>query len=391
MTRDAGRPQVWLDTLGDWSWPGTTPGASEMLPPSWIPTRPPGVEAVAGSAAAVAARQRRGAWRILLGVLLSAIAALATGIAVEGPARLERLAGLRSNPAPAPARFAAGPPPPPLPTLVSQSTDAAGSSIDSATYSSPELGRNGLFYVYLPPGFSTSTRRYPVLYLLPGNSQPAEAFLQIGVQGALDRLISSHRIAPMIAVMIHGGPGANNWHNVGRAHYENYVLEVQQLVDRMLPTIAARPARAIAGDSMGGYGAMNIALGNPFRFGVVESWLGFFNGLSSKLRADRGVFEQLGMRAYIYGAQDDTIADPSENAPFAAELRASGVTAHSAIVPGEHSLQTVEAHLTSMLAYAGRALASEVAAAQAGAARGATAPAAKLAAAGRPARAHAHS
>jgi enterochelin esterase-like enzyme len=365
VTRDAARPQVWLDTLGDWSWPGTKPQASEMMPPAWVPARPPHVQAIAGGAGAVAVPQRRGAWRIILGILLSAIAALATGIAIEGPAKLERLAGLRSNPAPAAARFAPGPPPSSLPTLVPQSTDAAGSSIDSATYSSPELGRNGLFYVYLPPGFSTSMRRYPVIYLLPGNSQPAEAFLQIGVQGALDQLITSHKIAPMIAVMIHGGPGANNWHNVGRTHYENYVLEVQQLVDRMLPTIAARPARAIAGDSMGGYGAMNIALGNPFRFGVVESWLGFFNGLSSKLHADRDVFTQLGLRAYVYGAQDDKIADPSENAPFAAELRANGATAHSAIVPGEHSLTTVEAHLSSMLTYAGRALAAEVAAAQA--------------------------
>ncbi len=38
---------------------------------------------------------------------------------------------------------------------------------------------------------------------------------------------------------------------------------------------------------MGGYGAMNIALGNPYRFGTVESWLGFFNGLGGEVHADR--------------------------------------------------------------------------------------------------------
>ena len=91
----------------------------------------------------------------------------------------------------------------------------------------------------------------------------------------------------MIAVMIQGGPGANNWRNLGGPHYESYVLEVQELIDRMLPTIAARGARAIAGDSMGGYGAMNVALGNPHASRVVESWLGFFNGLEAELRADR--------------------------------------------------------------------------------------------------------
>jgi hypothetical protein len=59
----------------------------------------------------------------------------------------------------------------------------------------------------------------------------------------------------------------------------------------------------------------------------------------------------------LYGASADTIADPSENAPFAAALRASGASAHSAVYPGEHSLETIEAHLGSTLTFAGRALA----------------------------------
>ena len=140
-------------------------------------------------------------------------------------------------------------------------------------------------------------------------------------------------------------------------HYESYVLEVQELIDRMLPTIAARDARAIAGDSMGGYGAMNVALGNPFRFGIVESWLGFFNGLDDELRADRPIISQLGLRAFIYGGASDKIADPSENAPFAAALRAAGAHATSAVYPGDHSVETLQAHLTSMLRFAGHALA----------------------------------
>ncbi len=365
-----------MDTLGDWSWPGTSRPAGEMMPPAWVPALPPRLEpaaalAGAGYGAALPERRRSRLWRVPLAMLASLVAALATGVAVQGPGPLERLVGLGGRSGAVAARFATVPvpPPAPLPTLAQQSSDSAGSSIDSATYHSAALGRNGLFYVYLPAGFSASTQRYPVIYLLPGNSQPAEAFLQIGLQGTLDELIAHHVIPPMIAVMIHGGPGANNWHNQGRVGYENYVLEVQQLVDRMLPTVAERDARAIAGDSMGGYGAMNIALGNPFRFGVVESWIAFFNGLSGELHADRGVLHELGLRAFVYGAEDDKIADPSEDAPFAEALRANGATAHSALYPGEHSLQTVEAHLAAQLTYAGRALASEMAAAEQRAAR----------------------
>jgi enterochelin esterase-like enzyme len=136
-------------------------------------------------------------------------------------------------------------------------------------------------------------------------------------------------------------------------HYESYVLEVQQIVDRTMPTIAARSARAIAGDSMGGYGAMELTLNNPSRFGVVESWLGFFNGLEGRLRLDHAAISALGLHAFLYGGSSDTIADPNENAPFAAQLRAEGANATSAVYPGEHSIETLEAHLSSMLTFAG--------------------------------------
>jgi enterochelin esterase-like enzyme len=276
-------------------------------------------------------------------------------------APIERVLGLRSA-APASAASAqsdlttVAPRPQPLPTLVSRSHDAAGSAIDTASYRSAALAGKGSFVAYLPPGFGATTRHYPVLYLLHGNNQSATAFLEIGLQGQLDRLIARHEMPPAIAVMIQGGPGANNWRDQGTHRYESYVLEVQELVDRMLPTVPARSARAILGDSMGGYGAMNVALGHPKRFSVVESWLGFFNGLGDELHAARPVIARDGLRAYVYGGESDTIADPSENAPFAASLRAAGAIAHSAVYPGGHTMETLQAHLPHMLAYVGRAL-----------------------------------
>ncbi len=364
-----------MESLGDWSWPGTRPPAAEMLPPSWVPSTPPRID---GAAAIPWEQPRNTTVRIALAALISAILALAAALALEGPLRLEHLVGYGSE-SPAAARFADQAPQPALPTLVPVSSDAAGSAIDKAAYASPALGAGGSFYVYLPPGYAASTARYPVLYLLHGNSQPATAFLQIGLQSTLDELIGSHEIRPLIAVMIQGGPGANNWHNQGRRGYENYVLEVQQLIDRMLPTIPLRGARAIAGDSMGGYGAMNITLGNPYRFGVVESWLGFFNGLGGELRAARPVLSALGLHAYVYGGAEDKIANPEEDEPFAAELRSAGASAHGIVYPGGHSLQTIEAHLGPMLRYAGRVLGSGVAAAEASAARAQAARAAKSA------------
>jgi enterochelin esterase-like enzyme len=355
------RTHVWMDTLGEWSWPGRAAEAVESLPlpPSWVPALPPRLEpaavAVGASRPSLSRPTRPSPWLVVATGLLSAIVALAALIALRGPASLERLLGLRSAAQPtvvAPAIRTAAPAAP-LPTLVAGSPDAAGSSVDTATYDSTALGATGTFHVYIPPGFASTLQRYPVLYLLHGNDQSATAFLQIGLQEQLDRLIARRAIPPMIAVMIQGGPGANNWRN----RYERYVLEVQQLIDRMLPTVATRGERAIAGDSMGGYGAMNIALGHPQRFATVESWLGFFDGLDGELRAARPTIERQGLRAYIYGGASDTIADPSENAPFAARLRAAGASAHGAVYAGGHTMETLQAHLGHMLLYAGRALA----------------------------------
>ncbi len=357
------RPQLWFDSLGDWSWPGrAAEAAAEALPPAWVPTFPPRVEAVAVAAPAAGWRwqPRASSARMLaLGLLLSALATMCVSLALDGAGGLQRALGIGSSP-PAPrlaARAAPAPAPAPLPTLRSISADRAGSAIDVASYRSAALAGTGSFHVYLPPGFASSSQRYPVVYLLHGNEQPATAFLELGLQGELDTLIARHEVPPMIAVMIQGGKGANNWRDHGVHRYESYVLEVQQLIDRMLPTVATRAGRAIAGDSMGGYGAMNVALAHPQRFSVVESWLGFFNGLGDELSAARPVIAREGLTAFVYGAVSDHIADPTENAPFARQLRAAGADAHGAVYAGEHDMQTLHAHLPHMLRLAGSALA----------------------------------
>ncbi len=356
-----GMKNVWLEGLGEWSWPGRGGAAVEALPPSWVPAFPPRLASVPAVPAGAESwqPQRTIPRRLATGALLSGLAVACAALSLTGPVRLLDIVGVRTGAhtlaplsQPDPGGVAAVS----LPTLVAVSHDAAGSSIDAASYTSHALGGHGSFLVYLPPGYASTTRHYPVLYLLHGNDQPATAFLEIGLQNELDRLIARHAIPPLVAVMIEGGQGADNWRNIDGLNYESYVIEAQELVDRMLPTLAGRDERAIAGDSMGGYGAMNVALDHPDRFAVVESWLGFFNGLEGQLHADRPLLSRLGLHAFLYGGESDDIANPSENAPFAAALRMAGATAHSAVYPGGHSLETIQAHLGSMLVFAGRAL-----------------------------------
>jgi enterochelin esterase-like enzyme len=356
------RAYTWLEETGDWAWPGSGGGdaaVAELLPPSWIPVLPRRVEAAGVAASIPEARgrsQRVLARRYGTSLLLAALAAVCVGLALDGRANLEHLVGVHAAAGQSAAALSIAASPQPLPIVAPVSRDAAGSSIDSSSYPSQALHGDGSFLVYLPPGYASTAARYPVIYLLHGNGQTDSSFLRIGMQGTLDRLIARHTIPPTIAVMIQGGSGTNNWLNHGDTGYESYMLEVQHLIDRMLPTIPTRGARAIVGYSMGGYGAMHLALTHPQTFAAVESWLGFFNGLDGQLRADRPTISRLGLRAYVYGGASDSIADPAENAPFAAALRAAGADAHSAVYPGEHDFATLESHLEHMLAFAGRGL-----------------------------------
>jgi len=308
-------------------------------------------------------RARRERPRPLHAAAMLCSLALVGALALPGvPRTLERLLGRHDGVAasalPRPTRPVA--PPALLQTLPSftlLNTDAAGSSIEHASFSSASLPGAGSFFVYLPPGYAAGTHRYPVVYLLHGRNGHANAFLEIGIQPTLDRLIEERAIQPLIAVMVQDRPTLNNWRDLGVHHDATYVVEVQELVDRMLRTIPTRAARAIVGDSMGGFGAMNVALSNPLRFSVVESWLGFFNNLEGALHADRPVISRLGLHAFLYGAAEDPVAMPAEDPEFAAELRAAGAQAQSAIYPGGHSLEKVQEHLETGLLFAGRSLA----------------------------------
>jgi enterochelin esterase-like enzyme len=362
---DASRTQVWLESLGEWAWPGRAAPA-EALPqlPSWIPAFPTRLEpALAGPAVSqpIGRRTHIRPLRLLIALLGAAVVSVCCALALEGSLTLEGILGTSSPGAAAPVVKAAGYSPSasqPLPTLVSVSEDSAGSSIDQASFASAALAGRGSFIVYLPPGFASTNRHYPVLYLLHSRSGHASAFLEIGIQRSLDRLIGDGAIPPMLVVMIQDRSGLNNWQDIGTRHSATYVVEVQQLIDRMLPTIPARAARAIAGSSMGGFGAMHVALANPYRFAVVESWLGFFDNLDGELRADRPIISRLGLHAFLYGAELDAVALPEENPAFAARLRHAGAQARSAIFPGDHSLQKVREHLDAGLLFAGRSLAA---------------------------------
>jgi enterochelin esterase-like enzyme len=170
-------------------------------------------------------------------------------------------------------------PPPADPAFVAEvgTTETIG-------VTSPALGgRTQQVIVYLPPGYDTETsRRYPVLYLLHGFPGRPAAFLETVRMGVVeDVLVARERGQPLILVMPMGSTGTftdKEWVDGYRPH-ENWATFVSRdlvgAIDRQYRTIAAGHARAIAGLSEGGYGALNIGFRHPREFHVLESWSGY--------------------------------------------------------------------------------------------------------------------
>jgi enterochelin esterase-like enzyme len=133
--------------------------------------------------------------------------------------------------------------------------------------------------VYLPPGFST-TRRYPVVYLLHGMpGSPNEYPDGTGLVDFADESIEAGSLRPFIAVMPAAGPD-DRYDGEWAGPWENdLVRRIVPWVDANLPTPADARDRTIAGLSAGGFGAVDIALRHPRLFDTVESWSGYFRPL----------------------------------------------------------------------------------------------------------------
>ena len=151
--------------------------------------------------------------------------------------------------------------------------------IETIQFSSQLAGRPLPYKIVLPPGyglFSACRIRYPVIYLLHGWNSHYDAWLS---RTALAQYAAEHQL------IIITPEGNNGWYTdsatTSANKYESYI--VQELipdVDKRLRTIAERRGRAIAGFSMGGYGAVKFGFKHPELFAFVASMSGALDATS---------------------------------------------------------------------------------------------------------------
>jgi S-formylglutathione hydrolase FrmB len=149
-----------------------------------------------------------------------------------------------------------------------------GSAIEFKSFDSQSIGGPERYSVFLPPSFSKEpSRTYPVIYFLHGlnNDETSWTVDRYGhIQNSLEQMMMSGKIPEFI--MIHPDGGSSFYCNYidGSKRYED--LLTQELITYAETHYRAkkgRENRSIAGTSMGGYGALKIAMKYPDRYAAV--------------------------------------------------------------------------------------------------------------------------
>src|SRR5258708_2820178 len=161
-------------------------------------------------------------------------------------------------------------------TFAQKSVTALRSNKDSfmeeAVFHSGSLNRDMHYLVLLPHDYD-SGRSFAVLYLLHG---------LYGDYKNWDTKTSLEHYAQTLSLLIVMPDADDSWYTnsatVPRDRFEDYITkDLVSEIDAKYRTIRERRARAIAGLSMGGYGAVKLATRHPELFAFAASLSGAFN------------------------------------------------------------------------------------------------------------------
>ena len=145
-----------------------------------------------------------------------------------------------------------------------------GKVSDNLSMPSKILKMDRKYAIYLPPDYETSSRSYPVLYLLHGAGDDQTGWVQFGeVLHIADKAINEGSATPMIIVMPDANTGRRGYVNNpnGDWLYEDFFFqEFMPYIEKTYRIKADKHYRAVAGLSMGGYGTFIYALHRPELF-----------------------------------------------------------------------------------------------------------------------------
>jgi S-formylglutathione hydrolase FrmB len=148
-------------------------------------------------------------------------------------------------------------------------------TFQEATFASTALERDSQYGVFLPKGYDApenKDRRYPLVVWLHGMWEDHQRFFTRGGAPVLDRLIGEAKVPDLILVTANGGRSSFYMNGKNGGAYEDLVTQDLLREIEAKYRVYSEPAmRALVGVSMGGYGALKIALKKPRLFGAVAA------------------------------------------------------------------------------------------------------------------------
>src|SRR6188768_647686 len=151
--------------------------------------------------------------------------------------------------------------------IFNYSFSQVGKVYDNLSMSSKILKMDRKYAIYLPPGYETSERSYPVLYLLHGGGDDQTGWVQFGeVQYIADKALHDGISTAMIIVMPDANTGKRGYSNnaTGTWKYEDFFFqEFMPFIEKTYRVKVDKRYRAISGLSMGGDGTFTYTLHHP--------------------------------------------------------------------------------------------------------------------------------
>jgi putative tributyrin esterase len=167
---------------------------------------------------------------------------------------------------------------------VAQASEVPGVHYETVEFAPAHLnGMKVKFNIIFPTGYGASkTRRYPVLYLLHGYTDDYSGWV------TKSNLLQHTARFQEIVVNPEGGVSwyVNNYVDP-KQQWEDYLIDdLIPYVDSHYRTIADRSARAVAGLSMGGYGALLLGFKHYDKFAAAASMSGALEGAEGSFFTD---------------------------------------------------------------------------------------------------------
>jgi S-formylglutathione hydrolase FrmB len=153
---------------------------------------------------------------------------------------------------------------------------AAAGRVECNSIRSAVLGQTVRYCALLPPSYDTDkARRYPALYYLHGLGDNEQSLVNLGGWNLAENLREKGKIGEFLILAPDGDRSFYVNSRDGRVRYEDFFIrEFVPAMEKKFRAKAGRASRAITGVSMGGYGALHMAMKYPQMFSAVSSHMG---------------------------------------------------------------------------------------------------------------------